>query len=60
MSCCLKDRACRGEHTGILLLDGEELVDAFTDLSVWDLDIILGGSIIGHQGQETVISDINL
>jgi len=47
-------------HTGILLLGGEELLNLVTNLSIWDLDIILGLTIIGHQGEETIVGNIEL
>lgn len=52
-------RCFRG-HTGVLVLLVEHLVDLITELTVGELDIVLGGAIIGHQGEETIISDIEL
>jgi hypothetical protein len=46
--------------TGILLLGGEELLNLLTNLSIRNFDIILGLSIIGHQGEESVVRDIEL
>jgi hypothetical protein len=46
--------------TGVLLIDGEELVDLVTNLSIGNLDIILGLTVIGHQGEETIIRDVEL
>jgi hypothetical protein len=46
--------------TGILLLGLEQLLDLLANFTFWDLDIVLGSAIIGHQGQETVIGDIKL
>lgn len=46
--------------TGILLLGLEQLLDLLANFTLRDLDIVLGSTIIGHQGQETVISDIKL
>ena len=46
--------------TGILLLGPEKLLDLLANFTVWDLDIILGSAIVGHERQEAVISDIEL
>lgn len=46
--------------TGILLLGLEELLDLLADFTFWNLDIILGGAIIRHERQETVVSDVEL
>lgn len=46
--------------TGILLVDAEELLNLLTNLTIRDLDIILGAAIVGHEGQETIVSDIKL
>jgi len=44
--------------TGILLLGREELLDLLTNFSIGNLDIVLGLTIIGHQGEETIVRDI--
>lgn len=46
--------------TGILLLDLEELLDLFADLTLWDLDVVLGGTVIRHERQETVVGNVEL
>jgi len=46
--------------TGILAILGEHLGDLLTDFTVGKLDIVLGGAVIGHQGQETVIGNVKL
>jgi hypothetical protein len=46
--------------TGVLLFGGEELVDLLTNFSIGNLDIVLGLTIIGHQGEETIVRDIEL
>lgn len=46
--------------TGVLLIGAEKLLDLVTNFTFWHLDIILGRPIIGHKGQETIISDIEL
>ena len=51
---------CRPQLTSILLFLTEKLVDLLTSLSIWDLDIVLGGAILGHEGKETVFRDVEL
>jgi len=46
--------------TGVLVLLVEKLVNLVTNLAIWDLDIVLGGTVVGHEGKETVVSDIEL
>jgi hypothetical protein len=47
------------DDVDILALIVEEFLDLVTALgTVWDLDIVLGGSIVRHKGEETVIGDI--
>lgn len=46
--------------TSVLAVLGEELVDLVTDFSVRNLDIVLGGAVLGHEGEETIVSDIEL
>jgi len=46
------------DDVGILLVSGEKLVNLISNLSVGDLDIILGLAIISHQGKETIIGNI--
>jgi hypothetical protein len=46
--------------TCILLLGLEQLLDLLANFTFWDLDIVLGSTVVGHQGQETVIGDIKL
>jgi len=43
---------------GILLLGLEELFDLLANLTLRDFDIILGGTVVRHEGQEAVISNI--
>ena len=49
----------RRQHTGILLLDLEELVDLLTDLAIGHAAVVLLATILVDQVQETVI-DVNL
>jgi len=43
---------------GVLLFGTEKLLDLFTDFAIRQLDIVLGGAIIRHEGQETIVSDV--
>ena len=56
----LKVTRSDGELTGVLALFGEELVDLVSDLAIGDLDIVLGGAVIGHEGKETIVLDVEL
>jgi hypothetical protein len=46
--------------TGILLIGLEELLDLLANLSIWELNIVLDGAVVRHEGQEAVICDIEL
>lgn len=46
--------------TGVLLLDFEQLVDLLTNLAVRHADIVLGVAIVAHEGEETVVRDVEL
>lgn len=46
--------------TGVLLLGLEELVDLVANLAVGHLDIILGVTFLVHEGEETVVRDVEL
>jgi len=48
------------EFTGVLLLVLEELVDLLANLALRDLDIVLGVTVVVHEGEETVVSDVEL
>ena len=48
------------ELTGLLLVISEQLLDLVPDFSIGDLDVVLGAAIIGHEGQETVVADVEL
>lgn len=47
-------------RTDVLLLDLEELSDLLTNFIIWELNIILGGSVFLHQVEETIIGDVDL
>jgi hypothetical protein len=46
--------------TGILLVFAKELVDLLANLALRNLDIVLGSAVLGHEGEETVIGDVEL
>jgi hypothetical protein len=46
--------------TNVLAFLSEELLDLVTTFAVWDLNIVLGGAIVRHEGKEIIISDIKL
>lgn len=48
------------EHTSVLLLLTEETVDLLTDFTLGKLDVVLGGTGVVHEGQEVIVSDIDL
>jgi len=47
-------------RTSILLFLTEELVDLLANFTLRHLDIILGGTIVGHERQESVIGNVEL
>lgn len=50
----------RDALTDVLLLLAEHLDDARTELVVRDLDIVLGVTVILHQGEEVIVGDVKL
>ena len=46
--------------TGILLVGTEEFFDLLTNFTLGHLDIILGGTVVRHERQKAIISDIEL
>lgn len=50
----------QGIRTGVLLFLPEELVDLVTDLTRGDLDVVLGGAVIVHEGKEVIVGDVEL
>lgn len=46
--------------TGILALVGEQLGDLLTDFTLGDFDVVLGVTGVIHQGEETVVADVQL
>lgn len=53
-------RVRRRKLTGILLVLLEELVDLVANLAVGHADIILGLAIVGHEGEETIVGNVEL
>jgi hypothetical protein len=56
---------CRFERvwiclTSVLAVLLEELLNLVTDLTIWDLDIVLGGAVVVHEGEKIVIGDVEL
>lgn len=49
-----------GILTDVLLLLTEHLEDTGTDFTIGELDIVLGVTVILHQGQEVIIGDVQL
>jgi hypothetical protein len=49
-----------GIRTDILLLLTEHLDDTGTEIGIGQLDIVLGVTVILHQGQEVIIGDVQL
>ena len=46
--------------TSVFAIFGEELINLVTDFAVRDLNIVLGGTVVGHEGEEAVVSHIEL
>ena len=46
--------------TGVFSIIGEELGDLVADVTFWDLDILLLRAVVGHEGEEAVVSDVEL
>lgn len=46
--------------TGVFPIIVKQLVDLAANITFWNLDIIFGGAIIGHEGEEAVVGDIEL
>ena len=46
--------------TGVLLLLLEEFIDLLANISLRNLHVILGLTIVGHEGKETIIRNIEL
>lgn len=46
--------------TGVLAILLEELLDLVANLTIRNLDIIFGITIVGHEGEEVVVGDVEL
>ena len=46
--------------TSVLPILGEELGDLVTNLTIRDLDVLLGLARVGHEGQEAIVGDVEL
>jgi hypothetical protein len=46
--------------TGVLAVLGEHLVDLVANLAIGDLDVVLGGAVVGHEGKEAVVGNVEL
>jgi len=56
-----REVVCAGHVlTDVLAVVVEHLVDLFTDFVGWGLDVVLGGAVVGHEGQEAVVGDVDL
>lgn len=55
---CISGR--REKLTGVLLLSLEETGDLLTNLTIGQTDVVLGVTIIAHEGKETIVSNVEL
>jgi len=46
--------------TGLLVFLVEELLNLVTDLTLGELDVVLGGTVIRHEGEEAVVGHVKL
>ena len=51
---------CHRKPTSILFFGTEELFNLLASFAIGELNIILGGSIIAHQREETVVGNVEL
>jgi len=49
-----------GRLTGVLLLDMEKSLNLLANLTLGNLDVVLGLAVIRHQGEEAIIRNIKL
>lgn len=50
----------RATHTDVLLLLGEQLLDLGTNVTLWDLNVVLLVTRVGEEIQETVVGNVDL
>jgi hypothetical protein len=60
LSACCSSPPIAGLLTGVLAVINEELPDLVTDVAIRNLDVVLGGAIVGHEGEEAVVGDVKL
>jgi len=48
----------KNNDSEILALFGEQALDLVAELTIWDLDVVLGGAVVGEEGEETIVGDI--
>lgn len=51
---------CSFPLTDVLALINEELVDLVTNLTIGELDVVLGGAVVRHEGKETILRNVDL
>jgi len=54
----LLTHSSKDNDVGVLAVLVEHLVDLVTNLAIGDLDVVLGGAVVGHEGEETVVSNV--
>ena len=47
-------------RTGVLAVLVEHLVDLVADITLGDLDVILGGAVVGHEREEAIVGNVEL
>lgn len=52
--------ATKKKLTDVLLLNSEELVDLVANFTVGHADVVLGVTVVVHEGEETVVGDVKL
>ena len=50
----------RSIRTSVLLLVNEQLADLGTNLVVGTLDVVLGGTVLTHEGHEVIVTNVEL
>jgi hypothetical protein len=46
--------------TAVLALLSEHLVDSVTNITIGNLDIILGATVVVHEGEEAIVGNVEL
>jgi hypothetical protein len=55
-----KSIARRRRLTGVFFLSVEELLDLLTDFTFRNFNVILGLTVVGHQGEESIVRNVKL